>query len=99
MTLVSIRKKLYLYLPESFEWLILSSGVVKDSELEKNLSEAYNYVESSKYASWEQFFTALLVERTKDSYLVYIKWGLNEVYIEGNVKKGILEKMEEIIFL
>jgi len=49
--------KLALFLPESFEWLILKSGVIGEIE---ELNETYNYVDSTKYKSWEQYFTYLL---------------------------------------
>lgn len=44
-----------LYLPESFEWLILKSGVVKDKDINKILENPGEYIESEKYMSWEQF--------------------------------------------
>lgn len=33
--------------------------------------------ERERYMSWEQFFTAFLVEKTSDSYLQYAKGKLN----------------------
>lgn len=33
LQLVQTRENLTLYLPESFEWLILSSGILKDAEV------------------------------------------------------------------
>ena len=74
-----------LYLPESFEWLILSSNVLDDSEVRKILDQPSDYIDSGDYISWERFFTALLIEKTKDTYLAYRKAGLNSVYLKGNV--------------
>ena len=60
-------------LPESFEWLLLSSGVVKADGVEENLASPENYVDSAKYMSWEQFFTSVLSDATKGTPLAYNK--------------------------
>lgn len=70
-----------LYLPESFEWLILRSGLVDGKRIENILSSPSDYIDSSKYFSWERYFTALLVKETKDTYLAYVKSHLNQVYL------------------
>lgn len=80
---------LTLYVPESFEWLILSSGVVPDSEISKILEAPYDYIESSQYFSWERFFTALLVEKTSHTYLQYNKSVLNKAYLQEHEKELI----------
>lgn len=56
-----------LCLPESFEWLILKSGLLHQQDINEILRNPSDYVESKEYFSWEQFFTHLLVERTKES--------------------------------
>ena len=38
LQLVQTRENLMLYLPESFEWLILSAGVLKDTEVARILA-------------------------------------------------------------
>jgi hypothetical protein len=40
------------------------------------------YIESSRFFSWEQFFTAYLIEKSKDTYLAYRKQRLNPVYLQ-----------------
>ena len=65
MRLMESRKNIVLYLPESFEWLILSAGVLKNAAMEKILKNPSEYVESRNYFSWERFFTALLIEENK----------------------------------
>ncbi len=80
---------LTLYVPESIEWLILSSGVVPDSEISKILEAPYDYIESSQYFSWERFFTALLVEKTSHTYLQYNKSVLNKAYLQEHEKELI----------
>lgn len=69
-------------MPESFEWLILSAGILKNSLVDKILDDPSEYVECKEYFSWERFFTAVLIEETKDTYLGIrkkeIKSGISE---------------------
>lgn len=56
------------FLPESFEWLILKSAIFANNNHIRNiLTEPVDYIESQEFFSWEQFFTSLLVEETKNS--------------------------------
>lgn len=81
-------KKLAIFLPESFECLILQSGIVKNVETEK-LEHPEDYADSSLYMSWEQYFTELLVEATKDvKYMKYKKAKLPVFYMQ---EKNALE--------
>lgn len=91
------RENAALYLPESFEWLVLRSGIVKDKEISDILREPSEYIESSKYFSWERFFSAVLVEKTKRTYLAYAKKELNQAYLEERVKKAVLSQMDKIV--
>lgn len=52
LQLVQTRKNLALYLPESFEWLILSSGILKDAETTQILQTPSGYIDSKEYFSW-----------------------------------------------
>lgn len=94
--MIAGHREVALYLPESFEWLILSSGILKKSSITEILEAPYDYVESEKYFSWERFFTAILIDETKDTYLAYIKRKLNPVYLNDTVKEIILTQMEKI---
>lgn len=85
-------RRLLIFLPESFEWMILSSGIVQHNDLKKILEETSDYVESEKYFSWEQFFTATLIEMTKGSYLKYNKDKINEVYLQEKNSSAIADK-------
>ena len=96
MRLMESRKNIVLYLPESFEWLILSAGVLKNAAMEKILKNPSEYVESRNYFSWERFFTALLIEETKGTYLAYFKRNLNPVYLNESIKTAILSQMKKI---
>ena len=45
--------------------------------------------------SWEKFFVALLVEKTKDSYLRYDKTKLNKAYKNEKIAEKIIEVIPE----
>lgn len=96
LQLVQTRKNLALYLPESFEWLILSSGILKDVEVAQILQTPSDYIDGKDYFSWERYFTALLTEKTAGTYLNYTKKTLNEAYLKDGVKNAILEQMQKI---
>ena len=96
LQLVQTRKNLALYLPESFEWLILSSGILKDAETTQILQTPSGYIESKEYFSWERYFTALLTEKTAGTYLNYTKKTLNEAYLKDGVKNAILDQMAKV---
>ena len=84
-----------IFLPESFEWLILKSDVIRDKALEEVLDNPGDYIESREYMSWERFFTALLVDKTKDTYLSYSKSKLNEAYKNKKIQQTILQEVPE----
>ena len=71
-------------LPESFEWLILKSGLIPASDLEEVLENPSDYVEASAYFSWEQFFADYLVRNTQGTHYSYSKNGLNRFYTVRN---------------
>ena len=79
-------RKCVLYAPESFEYLLLISGIVKvDKDCIEN---TYDHTDSRYFSSWEQFFTDYLIQLTKDTVLHYSKSKLNEIYLsEGNLEK------------
>ena len=99
LRLIENRRNVVLYLPESFEWMILKAGVLKNSQVEKLVNDPSEFVESSEYFSWERFFTAVLIEATKDTYLAYAKKKLNPVYLNEPIKKSILDQMERVKFI
>lgn len=49
-----------LYLPESFEWIILSSELLEDKEIKDIMDKPENYIESQGYFSWERFLQSCL---------------------------------------
>lgn len=85
--------KIRLYLPESFEWLLLKSGVLGNRTPHDILANPAAHIESRDFFSWEQYFTALLIDLTRDTYLHYNKNRLNPVYLQpANIEK-VLEAM------
>ncbi|MCI9388767.1 MAG: hypothetical protein HFH54_03650 [Lachnospiraceae bacterium] len=96
MKLIRQREGAVLYLPESFEWLILKSGVVTGHDLREILEDPGKYIEGQEYFSWERFFTDLLMMLTKDTYLQYTKRKLNKSYLNKEISAKIAEQMEDI---
>ena len=91
-------KNVNLYLPESFEWIILNSGLVERKEIQKILEEPETYVDSKEFFSWERYFTKLLMDKTEDTYLKYKKAKLNPVYLHEKNKRTILKAIKGIDF-
>ena len=96
LRLLEVRKNVMLYLPESFEWLILLSGILKDNHVVEILENPSAYIESQTYFSWERYFTSLLAEKTNGTYLAYTKRKLNDAYLNEKVKRAILDTMENV---
>lgn len=85
--------KITLYLPESFEWLVLKSGVLGSQTPREILGNPAVYIESSLYFSWEQYFTDLLVHLTQETVLRYNKGKLNPAYLQSTNVEKILDAM------
>ena len=85
-----------LYLPESFEWLLLYADILNKPSIRQKLEEAENYIESEKYFSWERYFTDLLMEETKDSPYPYDKSNLKDFYLQDKIVQKVLEAMAPI---
>lgn len=90
--------KIKCYLPESFEWMILKSGLIDGKEIQDILQHPQDFIESQEYFNWERFFTSILIQYTKGSYLHYNKHRLNEVYLHDKIKKAVLQVMKKIEF-
>ncbi len=69
-----------LCLPESFEWLILKSGIINTTDMEM-LDDPSDYIESAEYFSWENFFEKYLIGITVDTPFQYAKHEINSVYL------------------
>ena len=90
-------KNITLYLPESFEWIILKSGLIEGKDLQKILEEPEKYIDSGEFFSWERYFTKLLVNMTEETYLKYRKAHLNKAYLHDKNKRQILKSIEGIV--
>lgn len=89
-------KRIKLFLPESFEWLVLKSGLFPDRNTQEMLRNPASYIESADFFSWEQFFTHELIEKTRDSYLAYNKSRLNEAYLDKRARETIEEGLPNL---
>ena len=75
-----------LYAPESFEYLILKSGIIEIPKVVTD--ETWNYADSVRYFSWEEFYTTYLSDATRNSVSQYSKARLSEYYrTKGNIDK------------
>lgn len=71
------------------------SDLIKDNSIHAILDNPSEYIESEDYMSWERYFTALLTDKTKDTYLQYSKSKLNESYKSKKVKDAVLKEIPE----
>lgn len=78
------------YLPESFEWLVLASGLIDGNRIADIIEKPETYIESSQFFSWENYFTSLLVEETKGTFMQYSKSHLNSAYLNNRARNAIL---------
>lgn len=95
---MALHPDVHCYLPESFEWIILKSGLIDGSETREILSAPEDYIDSSRYFSWERYFTALLVRQSNGTYLQYNKAEINPNYLHEREKNTILKVMHPIRF-
>ena len=86
-----------LYLPESFEWMILKADLLDDKKIREILSDPAKFIDSALYVSWERFFTDLLTSGSKGTYLQYSKKQLNPVYLQKRESEAIIRIVPEII--
>ena len=89
-------KNIKLYLPESFEWIILKSGLIEGKKLKEILEKPEEYIDSREFLSWERYFTKLLTNITQGTYLKYNKSKLNGTYLHEKNKEQILRSIEGI---
>lgn len=80
-----------IFAPESFEYLILASGVM--SVPKAILDSTYDYADSCKYMSWEQFYTEYLIQMTANSVHPYQKKKLHNFFLTKGNREKILGLM------
>ena len=88
-----ISKNIKLYLPESFEWIILNSKLFEIKELDKILEKPSEFIESKDFFSWERFFNDYLVKITTNTKYNYSKNKLNPIYLEKRIINIILDSI------
>lgn len=87
-------ESIHLCLPESFEWLLMKSGVLHDAYLKDVLANPSAFIESRDYASWERFFAELLRQTTNGTPFAYAKHQLVDAWTDdANAGKvmGLIE--------
>lgn len=85
-------EKFRICLPESFEWLILKSGLIKAAGIVSVLDNPSEHIDSKDYFSWENFFEDFLVKNTVGTPFQYTKKEINPIYLnENNSEKIITE--------
>lgn len=84
-------KRIWLYAPESFEYLLLKADILPYTS--KVTEKTYNYADSRKYFSWEEFYTDYLVKISVGTIYQYSKKKLKEEYLTAGNKKKILEQL------
>ncbi len=80
------RNNIKVFLPESFEYLILSAKIFGNHNkmIEKILENPSYYIDSKKFISWERYFTSLVEDISKYyAYASYDKTNLKRFYQEG----------------
>ena len=88
------RKGAGLFLPECFEYVILSSGLIRDSHVKDAVANPWDHIDSSEFFSWENFFDKLLTEVTRGTYLEYHKSRLNQTYLQDRELAAISQQLE-----
>ena len=81
--LINRENRIKIYLPESFEWLLLESDILNDGTIRKIFS-------------WERYFTELLIEKTQKSPYAYEKTKLPPFYLQDKNLKKIVDKMQTV---
>lgn len=91
-----LRKNVSMYFPESFEWMILRSGIIHSKSISEILEAPENFIESSIFFSWEQYFTGLLEKTTSNDEIErYHKTELPGFYTGRQNAEKIMQVLPE----
>ena len=69
--------------------LVLKADLLHDKVIREIFDDPSAHIESKDFFSWERFFTALLTERSRDTWLRYSKRSLNPNYTQPSVMERI----------
>lgn len=98
MAIAKSRKDVTMYFPESFEWVILKSGIINIKDIDSILAEPERYIESRDFFSWERYFIQLLIDATSGSDIKkYDKSRLKPYYLEGKNRDSIIGVLPQSI--
>lgn len=67
-------------LPESFEWLLLESGLIKSDVVREVLADPSVHVDCEEHESWEHFFTDVLRTHSAGTPFAHRKGELADAY-------------------
>ena len=87
----SFKDNYVLYAPESFEYLILKSGIFSISQ--SIVEETFDYSDSKLFLSWEEFYTDYLEKISKGTIFQYSKSKLREEYKSS----GSIDKIKSVL--
>ena len=93
---VEISQGSHIWTPESFEYLVLQSGIIQSEGLRDILNAPEDFIESGEYSSWERFFTRLLEDLTRNSIYSYSKKKLNSNYLTKENRDKIEKLLEDV---
>ena len=82
--------KITVCLPESFEWLILKSGLLDIPGLQEMLVDPSGSIDSQRYFSWENFFEDYLIRQTAGTHYAYSKSELHSFYTVRENRRKIV---------
>ena len=92
LSIREVHKDISIYLPESFEWLILRSGIIGKTGIREIIEHPEDYIDSALYFSWERFFTEILEKETSDDIKIhYRKEHLADYYLSSRSIHAILD--------
>lgn len=94
--LMDKKSNISLFLPESFEYFLLCGGILDiinkpnckiydGANVDAILVCPEDYIDITKFATWERFFTNVLSICTSQTEFPYNKTDLNDFYISSNV--------------
>lgn len=94
---ISRNKNIYFLYPKSFEWLLLNSGIFRESDIK----DSKNYI-GAIYITEEEYYTKLLIEvssRFNNGYIRYKKHKLSDWYLEDDRFNKVVNKLDELFKL
>lgn len=96
LDLADVHGNICIFTPESFEYMLLNTDYIC-KYVKNELSETYNYCDSSEYLSWERYFTALLNKILSENYYTdYTKSHLCDFMKSEKFMKAVKNQITDI---